>query len=68
VGGLGFEGEGSADRVFEVGHLLEATDGEVVLFDVVLDRLDPARRGCWASSPRWRSRAPWKVIGAHISW
>jgi hypothetical protein len=36
---LGFAGERSVDRVFEVGHLLEATDGEVLLFDVVPDRL-----------------------------
>ena len=37
---LGFAGEGVIDRVFEVGHPREAADGDLMLFDIVPDRLD----------------------------
>jgi len=37
---VGFAGEGVVNRVLEVGHLREAADGDVMLLDVVPDRLD----------------------------
>src|SRR5919197_5362456 len=37
---LGFVSEGVIDRVFEVSYPLEAADGDLMLFDIVPDRLD----------------------------
>jgi hypothetical protein len=37
---LGLASEGVIDRVFEVGHLLEAAHGDLMLFDIVPDRFD----------------------------
>lgn len=37
---LGFAGEGIIDRCFEVGHLRERAHGDLMLFDVMPDRLD----------------------------
>jgi hypothetical protein len=34
----GFVSEGVIDRVFEVSHLREAAEGELMLFDIVPDR------------------------------
>ena len=37
---LGFAGQGVVDRLFEGGHLRETANGNLMLFDVVPDRLD----------------------------
>jgi len=42
---VGFAGEGVIDRVYEGVHPLEAADGDVMLLDIVPDRLDARLRG-----------------------
>src|SRR2546423_1167387 len=37
---LSFAGERVVDRVFEIGHLLEAAYGQLMLFEIVPDRFD----------------------------
>src|SRR5436305_15110512 len=37
---LSFAGERVIDRVFEIGHLLEAAYGQLMLFEIVPDRFD----------------------------
>lgn len=37
---MGFAGEGSVDRGFEVGHLLNSTEGDLMRFDVVPNPFD----------------------------
>jgi len=37
--------EGVVERAFEVGHLREATDGDLMLFDIIPDGFDARLRG-----------------------
>jgi hypothetical protein len=41
---LGVAGESLVDRAFEVGHLREAADGDLMLFDVIRERFQTQRR------------------------